>query len=71
MHVKKYTRTITRMRTRTIVITRTRKIIKTRTKKYRIRETLNLSTDADHRTNIFFWGGMVKIKKIKKINIYM
>ena len=24
-------------------------------KKSRIRETLNLSTDADHRTNIFFW----------------
>ena len=25
-------------------------------KKSRIRETLNLSTDADHRTNIFFVG---------------
>ena len=30
--------------------------------KSRIRETMNLSTDADHRTNIFFWGGMVKKK---------
>ena len=26
-------------------------------KKSRIRETPNLSTDADHRTDIFFWGG--------------
>ena len=26
-------------------------------KKSRIRETMNLSTDADHRTDIFFWGG--------------
>ena len=28
-----------------------------RKKKCRIRETLNLSTDADHRNNIFFLGG--------------
>ena len=33
--------------------------------KSRIRETLNLSTDADHRTDIFFGGGMVKKNKIK------
>ena len=33
--------------------------------KSRIRETLNLSTDADHRTNIFLGGGMIT-KKIKK-----
>ena len=32
-------------------------------KKSRIRETLNLSTDADHRTHIFFGGGMVKKKR--------
>ena len=35
-------------------------------KKSRIRETLNLSTDADHRTDIFFWGGDCKTKKKKK-----
>ena len=34
-------------------------------KKSCIRETLNLSTDADHRTDIFFWGGGM-VKKIKK-----
>ena len=33
--------------------------------KSRIRETLNLSTDADHRTNIFL-GGDDKKKKFKK-----
>ena len=39
--------------------------------KSRIRETLNLSTDADHRTNIyiyiyFFLGGGVKKRKEEK-----
>ena len=34
--------------------------------KSRIRETLNLSTDADHRTNIFFGGGMVKEEEKEK-----
>ena len=39
-------------------------------KKSRIRETLNLSTDADHRTDILFWGGDGKKKtKIKKIHV--
>ena len=38
------------------------------TKKSRIQETLNLSTDADHRTNNFFLGGDGKKKlKFKKI----
>ena len=37
-----------------------------RRKKYRIRETMNLSTDADHRTNIFFGRGVVKKEKRKK-----
>ena len=38
------------------------------TKKSRILETLNLLTNADHRTNnFFFWGGLVK----KKIYIYI
>ena len=35
-------------------------------KKSRIRETLNLLTDADHRTNIFFWGGEWSKKEKKK-----
>ena len=34
----------------------------TEPQKSRIRETLNLSTDADHRTNIFFGGGDGKKK---------
>ena len=34
--------------------------------KSRIRETLNLSTDADHRTDIFWGGGMVKKEEEKK-----
>ena len=34
--------------------------------KSRIRETMNLSTDADHRTDIFFWGGDGKKNKNKK-----
>ena len=38
-------------------------------KKSRIRETLNLSTDADHRTNIFFLGGMVKKNTKNKIKL--
>ena len=37
-------------------------------KKSRIRETLNLSTDADHRTDTFFWGGTDgQIKKKLKL----
>ena len=35
-------------------------------KKSRIRETLNLSTDADHRTDNFFWGGNGRKKRKKK-----
>ena len=39
--------------------------------KSRIRETLNLLTDADHRTNNVFWGGYgkKKIKKLKKLHV--
>ena len=38
---------------------------KQQVKKSRIRETLNISTDADHRTDIFL-GGMVKKKEKQK-----
>ena len=46
-------------------ISRPMRIIGPIPKKSRIRETLNLSTDADHRTNIFFGGGWSKLKKSK------
>ena len=32
---------------------------------FKIPHTLNLSTDADHRTDNFFWGGDGKNKKNK------
>ena len=50
----------------------TGKYRKTAIKKSRIRETLNLSTDADHRTNNFFGGGDCKKKNNNNNNnIYM
>ena len=39
---------------------------KTQQKKSRIRKTLNLSTNADHRTDIFLGAGMVQKRRRKR-----
>ena len=57
--ILEYTKTTKDMDTPTLHITEGEK-------KFCIWETLNLSTDADHRTNIFFWGGHGQKKKEKR-----